>query len=316
MKFAVCTLFEKHYHFGVAILINSLYRHGYRGDIFVGYRGDLPEWTNEAKDNHNLAWEGAKTLIVKEDLSVHFLPVNIDFQFTNYKPGMMLKLFGSVCKDADAIAYFDPDIIVRADWGFFERWIAQGVALVHEIVSNDMPPTHPIRREWVKVIDMCGRNVTREMHSYINAGFCGALKRDIEFLTLWDKIMEVGKTHFNFNATTFQFAPNRSDIFFAKDQDALNIAAMCSVAPISEMGPEAMDFIPGGFTMSHAVGYDKPWTKQFLTSALKAVPPTTADKTYWLNVDGPIQPYPASLIKRKRMALKVSSVIGRFYGRN
>jgi hypothetical protein len=82
------------------------------------------------------------------------------------------------------------------------------------------------------------------------------------------------------------------------------------------MGPEGMDFIPGGFTMSHAVGTSKPWRKHFIASALRAVPPNIADKIFWSNVYGPIKPYSSSQIKMKKVALGIASLIGRFYRKN
>lgn len=316
MKSGVCTLFEKHYHFGLAALINSLQAKGYTGGIFVGYRGELPKWTDGLIDDASLDWPGARTLHVNSELKVHFLPVEIDYQFTNYKPAFMLKLYEGLCSDYDALAYFDPDITVRCQWSFFETWMSHGVAMVHEIISNDMSPSHPIRREWEKVIHKCGEETRRDLHSYINAGFCGVAKEYKEFLFLWAKVMEVGKSDFSFDAVNFHFSTDRSDIFFAKDQDAMNITAMCCASPISEMGPEGMDFIHGGFTMSHAVGKAKPWKKKYISAALKGKPASKADKAFWSHLNGPIKPYPAGYIRRKKIALGISGFIGRFYTKN
>lgn len=44
MKTTLCTLFEGHYHFGVAALVNSLVAAGYEGTVWVGHRGPLPDW--------------------------------------------------------------------------------------------------------------------------------------------------------------------------------------------------------------------------------------------------------------------------------
>jgi hypothetical protein len=316
MKSAICTLFEGNYHFGVAALINSLARQGFKGSFYVGYRGILPEWSHSATADSSLGYDGATTLILNADLKVHFLPVTVTYHLTNYKPVFMLDLFAGPCKDMERIAYFDPDIVVKCRWEFFETWMSHGVALVHEVVNNDMPPSHPIRKEWEKVVLLSDNVVTRQLSSYINAGFFGVAKPYIEFLELFRDIMDVARTHYKFDDSVFQFTADRSDIFFAKDQDALNIAAMCCKCPISEMGPEAMDFVSSGFTMSHAIGSPKPWSKNFTRFALKGVAPSMAEKEYWKNVTGPISLHTSSHIKLKLSALKFASFIGRFYRKN
>jgi hypothetical protein len=313
-KSAICTLFEGNYHLGVAGLINSVSKQGFIGTVYVGYRGALPDWSNLATTDSSFAWKGAKTLIISKELTIQFLPLIVNYQLTNYKPIFVLELFDTF-PDIERIAYFDPDIVIKCNWNFYETWMSHGVALVHEIINNDMPSTHPIRREWEKVALLCNKTPTRYISSYINAGFFGVCRKGIEFLELYRDVMDVARANYGYEDAHFNFSQDRSDIFYAKDQDALNIAAMCCECPISEMGPEAMDFLAGGFTMSHAVGSPKPWSKRFFLSALKGMPPTMADKEFWNNVTGPIKMYSPTDIKLTSASIKFAALIGRFYKR-
>src|SRR6185437_1551183 len=68
MQSTVCTVAEGAYHFGVAALCNSLYRHGFRGRVFVFYRGDLPAWASDATDAG--PW---RELVVADDFAVCFV---------------------------------------------------------------------------------------------------------------------------------------------------------------------------------------------------------------------------------------------------
>ncbi len=312
MNSSVCTLFEKHFHHGLAGLSNSLYQNGFRGDIFVGYRGNLPEWSKNAKLNTELEWPGATTLTVLDDLKLHFLPVETEYHLTNYKPDFMIRLFNGPAKNADSLSYFDPDIVIKCKWTFFEKWMSYGVALVHEIIATDMPTTHPIRKMWEEIIAKAGFKITHQLHAYINGGYCGVDKNHKEYLQVWKKIMDVGIEHYNLAPDKFM-PTDRTDPFFATDQDAMNMAAMCCNSPISEFGPEGMDFIHGGWTMSHAVGSPKPWKKKFIPSALKGYAPTLQDSAYWKYVDGPIQSFSAGYRKRKKLSILTASLISRIY---
>ena len=126
--------------------------------------------------------------------------------------------------------------------------------------------------------------------------------------------MQVGIHRFKMNEHVLAFS-HRSEPFFARDQDALNIAATCSAVPISELGPEGMDFIYGGFLMSHATFSPKPWNKNYCWYFLKGYPPSLADKSFWNNFGGPIVVFSAHKIFVKRMILKILSVLSRFYSR-
>lgn len=315
MTSAICTLFENHFHNGVAALINSLYKNDFRGEIFAGYKGTLPKWAENAEDNPIFEWSGAKTLRINDDLNIHFLPVTTNYHLTHHKPDFMLALLNGPAKTADFLAYFDPDIINLCKWGFYEKWMSCGVAMVHEIVSNDMPSTHPSRMEWRHIIKLINRIPRREIHSYINAGFCGISRRDIEFLQLWSGIIQVAIKQYKMDPETF-IAYDRTSPFYAIDQDAFNITAMCCNCPISEMGPEAMDFVGAGWTMSHATGWPKPWRKKFILAALAGNPPSRQDKRYWQNIDYPINLYDNLKKQQTNMNIFIGSAIGRFYKRN
>jgi hypothetical protein len=226
----------------------------------------------------------------------------------------MLQLLKGPAKEAESIAYFDPDIVIKCRWGFYENWISHGVAIVHDVISNDMPASHPTRKEWEKVIGLYEKTVTRKLSSYLNAGFCATSRADMEFLQVWSDITGLIIQHYNQDPT--QFASfDRTSGFWNIDQDAFNITAMCCLSPICEMGPEAMDFIRGGWTMSHATGKVKPWKKKFILSALNGNPPSLADKEFWKNVTGLINIYSSAYAGMKQVSLSAASFAGRFFRR-
>jgi hypothetical protein len=314
MTSAICTVFEDHFHKGVAALINSLYKNEFRGDFYAGYRGKLPKWADAAIENSNLDWPGAKTLQIDDGLQIHFLPIVTEYHLAHYKPSFMLSLLNGPAKNADALAYFDPDIVTLCRWGFYEKWMSYGVAMVHEIVSNDMPVSHPTRMEWYDIIRMLNKEPKREIHSYINSGFCGVSRKNIEFLKVWAQIIEVAIKDYNMDAATF-IVYDRTSAFYCIDQDSFNIAAMCCESPISEMGPEAMDLVGAGWTMSHAVGWPKPWRKKVLLSAFSGNVPSRQDKQYWKNIYNPIKVYDTLYVFRKKTEISIATFIGRFYRR-
>jgi hypothetical protein len=316
MAAVICTLFENHYHYGGAALINSIYRNGFRGDFYVGYRGELPFWASDAIDD--VTEDGSRSKIIKplDGLCVHFVLVETDYHLTNYKADFMLILMEKYAKDATGIFYFDPDIVNKCKWEFYESWITYGVALVHEISHHDLPPSHPKRFAWKEVIDRCDFKVERQLYNYFNAGFCGVSVENIGFLRKWSEIIKVGIEHYELDMNYFGKPTDVTGLFPVGDQDALNICTMCSTEPLSEFGPEGMDFISGGWLMSHATGRPKPWKKNILLNALKGQLVAMPDKRYWQYADGPIKTHKPSEIKLRKISINIAAFLGRFYSRN
>jgi hypothetical protein len=311
MKSAVCTLFEGNYHYGVGALANSLYAQGYRGTIFCGYRGALPPWAASAQNG-----QGAAEFRAADGLALRFVPLSTPFHLTNIKPDFALDLWRDHCPEAEALFYFDPDIVVLCPWAFYEEWVRDGVALCAD-VNPAMPPNHPIRGAWKRYYAPHGVEFRREPDIYFNGGFFGLHRGQMEFLECWKKLQEWmapaigGLQNVNVRDRTF--------LFHKTDQDAMNVAAMASEAPISPMGQDGMDIQHGGggYVMSHALGGAKPWKKKFLKTLLtKGHGPSRADRMYFRHVQHPIRLYSGAGLSRKKAVLLAASALGRILSKN
>lgn len=314
MAIAICTLFEGNYHHGVGALSNSLYRNGYRGVIYAGFRGKLPVWAKNAKSFDVLyhSFESIKIFSPIEGIDIYFIELKIESHFAHYKPDFMLELMSGLGKDCNGIVYFDPDIVVKCKWNFFENWLENGIAIIQEITGNIMPVNHPTRFLWSKVIAAAGENVINKVSNYYNCGFCGILNKDKEFLLLWSKFIQIAIDKFGQNP--FEFINNdRTSTFWSIDQDTFNMAVMSTKNRVSDMGPEAMDFLHGGFTLSHAVGNPKPWEKNFILHSVNGVAPSLADKGFWQYEGYPIGSFGIRRKKYTLITIKIASFIGRFY---
>jgi len=301
----ICTLYEGDYHLGVAVLINSIVRSGFRGLFWVGHRGELPPWTAHLQLRADGLYQVGEALLGFEE-------IDRPYHFAQFKPEFMSRIIDRRIA-RKYLWYFDPDITVRCEWEFFERWVKFGVCLCQEITMGVMPSNHPLRCEWKEIVENHGwGEVGEEQERYYNSGFVGLDIRHRTFVDMWKAGMQIaistGITEFNLQHGT------RGDAFFSTDQDALNLAAMYSKAPLTTIGPEGMGWIPGGFTMYHTVGGKKPWRKKFVRSAFSGVPPWNGDKHFLECAGGPIQPFSPAHLKKMRRAARVASFVGRFYG--
>ena len=213
MKSVVCTLYEGNYHYGVAALVNSLHKFGFEGDFYIGYRGQPSPWAKSIESTESLNWQGGTTYIPTQGLNLHFLPITVNYHLSNYKPAFMLKLFSGPAKDASGLFYFDPDIVNKCDWAFYEKWITFGVAVVHETIWNDMPSNHPKRQQWATVAKAGNLTILNNLKSYFNSGFVGVSKHQINFLTTWDYLINVAVDSFNYNKNSFFQSEYDSDLF-------------------------------------------------------------------------------------------------------
>ena len=319
MNSAICTLYEGHYHHGVAALANSLFKNGFRGSIYVGYRGALPPWAGAAYDNVALGWANAKTYEAAEGLLLHFLPLITDYHLTNYKPDFMLQLWEGPAKNAEAMFYFDPDIVQVAPWGFMENWVKCGIAVCEDI-NSPLHEFHPRRVYWRNYFKTFKKELFFKSIIYVNGGFVGVHFENIHFISIWKQIQEqMAKEIGGLNTSIF----NRTKIddkmnnpyyaFGTTDQDALNATIEAFEGKISSLSKAAMAIEPGTHVIPHALGSIKPWRKKFFLNFLKGTPPTIVDKYYWFNTRYPIKLYSLFFIRIKILAIKTFSFLSRLY---
>jgi len=329
MNSAICTLFEGHYHFGVATLSNSLYVNGFRGIIYIGYRGDLPDWVLKGKKESVGKWDDAIILSPIDGLQLVFLLLKTNYSLTNYKPDFMLELWEGPAKDSDAMFYFDPDIVVVAPWMYFEDWCCCGIAVCEDI-NSPLYEFNPRRVYWRNYFKTYKKELTFKSSRYVNGGFVGVHCENINFVNIWRQLqeliaMEIGglnKSIFNHSTghekmnNPYYSDAKMNNPFYAfgtTDQDVLNATIETYKGKISTLTKAAMAIEPGTHVIPHALGSIKPWKKKYFLNFLKGNPPTLVDKYYWQNASYPIKLYPSLFIKMKSLAIKTFSFLSRFY---
>lgn len=321
MNSAICTVFEGHYHFGVATLSNSLFKKGYRGTIYVGYRGSLPNWIVTGQKETVGKWADAISLTPVIGIRLVFLPIVSTYSLANYKPNFMLELWEGPAKNKDALFYFDPDIVVNNSWTCFEQWVNCGVAFCED-VNSPLQEFHPRRQGWKNYYKKHNIELHYKNQIYVNAGFVGLLNKDISFLRLWIQVQEVmapaiggleNSIFLNqaYNSTVLKL--KGFQIFDKPDQDALNAAIGAYDGPVSYIGKDGMGFVPGDAVMFHALGSPKPWKANHFLRFFTGRIPRKEDVAYWENCLSPILVHSKGKIRKKKIAIKISKFLGRFY---
>jgi hypothetical protein len=313
MTSAICTLFEGDYHHGVAALANSLATWGFEGTLWVGFRGELPDW---------MASAAGGSLAVGSKMDLRLIPLSTNAHLTNYKPQFMLDLWQNHCSNVEALLYLDPDICLDVPWASFHHSLNHGIFLCED-VGSPLSRYHPRRHGWARFLSQQNIALSPKMDVYVNGGCLGVQRQYESFLRLWLKTQQLvdeelgGSDQSKLGGGTSDLMRNPLNCLNASDQDALNIA--CELWNIPEVlcigGRSWMGFEPGVCSLPHALGSPKPWNKSYLRSALQGNAPTTADKAFWSYAQGPLQTFPPSLIHSRRRTISWASLIGRFYHR-
>jgi len=305
MRTIVCTLCEGEHWRGTAVLINSLYSHGYRGPVYVGHKGGVPPWFEGAM--RGMAAEVARD----GGIAITTVPLSTQRHLAYFKADFLLLLIEQAAlRPTDDIAYFDPDIVNKASWQFYRRWFARGVALCED-VNSPMYARHPLREEWREYFGLPGAGAGAEPNAYFNSGFVGLCVRDRAFLDSWSAYQDLAESR-GFALTGMDHSVgSREELFFRHDQDFMNVAAMTYPDRLAPIGKEGMDFVHGGHVMSHAIGAGKPWNARYIKAVFRGRRPRLVDHAYWRNAKFPIAAHSGARRLLALLDLRLAAALGR-----
>ncbi|QYM80343.1 hypothetical protein K0B96_06955 [Horticoccus luteus] len=297
---AVCTLFEGDYHLGAGALINSLHASGFAGRVICGHRGPPPPWAESARR-------------LDSALEVAFVPVTSTHHLTYYKPEFLRLCWEQHAAAATQLYYCDPDLVVKAPWTVLDRWAHDGIA-VCEDVNAYLPARHPYRLAWTDFLAAHNLAAQRPLDRYYNAGFIGLPRADADFLNVWQRVIHCVEKYLGSLGSLKTGTPN--SLVHSADQDALNMALMVSTMKINGAGPECMDFAPGGYLLSHAIGPAKPWRGKYFLHALRGRPPGAAHKAFLQHASTPLKIFSPVRLSTLRTSAAAGSLLGRVYRRS
>jgi len=302
----ICTLWEHDLHKGVGTLVNSLVEAGYRGNVWAGYRGEMPPW---AKNGVN---EGViYTMSATADIKVILVRLDVARHFAHYKGTWMIRVLSELEPGAEGIYYFDPDIFVLAKWSFFESWVKYGVALCEDS-HFPLNGRHPIVCAWQEFAAGLGYRRWNPIDIYVNSGLVGVSRGRLSFVGLWQELIDAVRR--DFDVGDHLRKGDRTHPFYIPDQDALALAACLSEVPISLVGVDGMAFDRGMWLTLHAY-LRKPWRQRIWRDLLSGFRPDAGCRLYWRYAQGPIQVEPTWRVRMHRWMVPIAAGLGRFYSR-
>lgn len=298
----VCTLYEKHYDYGVSVLCNSLAKCGFKGQIIIGYKLKLPFWIKQLKKTKDDEY------FLNDDIQLTFICLDE----VNYHLGYYKSKFILYCLDhypsLITVSYFDPDITVKATWAFFKKWINEGVALASDNCYPFLHINHPWRKDWKMLFPE--KKIISSPEFYVNSGFIGLRNSDRELLELWDEAINFYQNKQG-DVNSFE---RDAESGLKGDQDLLNAALMFfPYDRLSVIGKEAMGFVQPSYIMGHAINGTKPWKRRFTFDLLcKNISPSFAEKLYFENSTYPIKVFSNTKRSLKIIDIKLAAALNRF----
>jgi hypothetical protein len=258
----------------------------------------LPNWGPLHENS-----EGYRNLPVADGVELVFIKVDTSAPLARYQPSFMSTVLANLDAKAEGVFYFDPAVLVLAQWNFFEKWLNFGLAVCEGSTSR-IHANHPLVRHWrdsVAVFDTMSWNPPSV---YLSNSLVGVRREWDSFLHLWHKLLNTRQVN-----PAIEETPEN---IYNPNADALTIATGFSLVPLSWVGNDGLGHARGEWLTIYASS--KPWTRRVLFELLThGRRLDTADHMYWSLAAGPIPVEKAARIKRQQWALRLAAALGRFY---
>lgn len=298
----VCTVFEGDYVYGVLSLANSLVASGFQGVFYVCQRGVS---RREIKQEEKFELERHGIVLITET-------IDEAGHLTNYKPTLILNS-SKIFPEANRIFYIDPDIVINADWNFFEEWADQRVSLFCDALWHPMFSSHPKKLSWERIASDFGLSF-RHFDGYACAGFLGVSRSHLELVHVWQGLLARLEAAGYFSKQTFHTG-STIDPFMAMDQDVLNLALHACDVPFSLAAPENQGSTANGSFLAHAQGAPKPWRGGFVGDAIRfGKRPSYSVRQYWNYVEHPIRVHSPYQVSAAKAQIKLATLLARLFG--
>jgi hypothetical protein len=250
------------------------------------------------------------------EAEIVLIPVETERHLTNFKPEFMLQVWERFVPECERMFYFDPDIVVLAQWAYFENWADVGVALVMD-GNTPLPMNHPLRVAWRKYFEPLGFKFSSHHDYHFNGGFIGVTRDTRHALVAWKDIQTAMAAVVPLDRKIgMQGAPEhmRSRLFpfYLTDQDALNIMTELDGIALSPIGSEGMGWKVPQVYMAHALGSPKPWLDLYLREARRGHAPGHADDVFWRYAHSPLPLFPERQIRKIKRHIKWARVLAPF----
>jgi hypothetical protein len=184
------------------------------------------------------------------------------------------------------------------------------VAVVTDACFPRVPPHHPWRKTWRRLVEASGRQ-SRDLEDYHISAFVGVPRCCRGIVDAWCELTGLHQREHPEIAIRF-YSGDRMTEPVHTDQDLLAAALMATDVPVCALGPEGFGFTGFAPVMMHPTG-PKPWSASYLRQALRGRSPDFYSAAFWHHLEAPIRVLPPQRARLGKLMCLLAKGLTRIY---